>query len=73
VIKPDLDKLVFLCREAVEAILPLVASQVGANAYDAVRAFSGIKPLVFNVSALINGAGESMIQRFAPLKDKTVW
>jgi AIPR protein len=73
VIKPDLENLVFPWKEAVEAILPLVATQISGNTYDAVRNFSENKSLAQKVSALLCAAGELMVQRFAPLKDKTVW
>jgi AIPR protein len=74
VIRPDLETLVFSCREAVEAVLPLVvASLAGTDAYDAVRDLSKVKPLAMKVSALISATGELMTRRFAPLKDKTVW
>jgi hypothetical protein len=73
VIQADLSKLTFAWKEAVEAVLPLVASQVTGNAYDTVRTFSENKPLALKVSALIRATGSMMAQRFALLKEKSVW
>ncbi len=72
VIKPDLQKLVFPWKEAVEAVLPIVASTV-SNAYDATRDFAGLPALEMKVAAAINSLGDHMAQRFAPLKDTTTF
>jgi len=53
VIKPDLEKLVFSWKEAVEAVLPIMASTV-SNAYDATRDFAGLPDLELKVAAAIN-------------------
>ena len=73
IIKPELESLVFPWKEAVEAVLPIVASIVGDNAYEASRDFKSLPDLELKVKALINGAGEIMANRFAPLKDATVF
>lgn len=72
-IKPDLEKLVFPWKEAVEAVLPIVASIVGDNAYETSRDFKGLPALELKVAAAINGLGELMAQRFALLKDATIF
>ncbi len=69
-IKPDLQKLVFPWVEAVEAVLPIVASTV-SNPYEAVRDFAGLPNLELRIAATVSGLGNHFAQRFAPLKDVT--
>lgn len=71
VVKPDLERLGFPCREVIEAIVPLVASSIGPDVYETVRDLGSFKARAEAVSAMIMATGEAMSQRFAPLRDKT--
>ena len=71
-IKPDLKVLVAACREVVEAILPLVASSVGPNIYEATRNFGDLKAVADKAAATLNSLGESYQNRLRPIADHTL-
>ncbi len=71
VIKPDLGKLICPCKDAVEAVLPIIAGRVSNNAYEASRNFAALSELALQIATMINSGGEHIAMRFAQLKDTT--
>jgi hypothetical protein len=68
-----LAKLVFPWKEAVEVVLPLISGVIRDNTYNATRDFGKVPDLANQVSSIINGAGATLTNRFAPLRDVTEW